>query len=84
MMSMALGMDTLTIVAHRGDQAVSHNCNLPDQVVSGFHVITSPYVVFWSCYCSTAARNLTISSNCTNMTFTFDNNVTTISSLGQL
>ena len=61
-LSMALGngyrKKSLLIVTM---QAVSHNCNWPDGVVSGIHVVTTPYMRYWSFYCSTVARNWTVS-----------------------
>ena len=45
------------IAANRDMQAVSHNCNWPNGVVSGVHVVTTPYMRYWSLYCSTVARN---------------------------
>ena len=32
--------------------AVTHDCKGPDRVISGVHVLTSPYIRYWSFYCS--------------------------------
>ena len=71
----------MKITANHDMQAVSHNCNWPDPVVSGIHVVTTPYIQYWSFYYSTVARNWTVSScNCTNTTFTPGTNIAITSS----
>ena len=50
--------------------AVTHDCKGPDRVISGVHVLTAPYIRYWSFYCSRVGRNWTVSTNdCTNTTF---------------
>ena len=49
--------------------AVTHDCKGPDRVISGVHVLTSPYIRYWSFYCSRVGGWTVSTNDCTNTTF---------------